>query len=124
MGKVIHFEIPADDLDRASKFYTDSFGWKANRWGEEKYVLLDCGEGDGINGAIMPRTGIFSEKGTGFRAFICTIEVEDLAKSAEKIKAAGGKVVNEVQKIPHVGTHQFFTDTEGNTFGILQPEKK
>ena len=57
MSKVIHFEIPADDLDRAIKFYKDVFGWEIEKWDQGDYWLVSTGPDDepGINGAIMPK---------------------------------------------------------------------
>src|SRR3989304_654563 len=125
MARVVHFEIVADDLDRATKFSTTVFGWKADRWGNERYVLLTTGpDGQpGINGGIMPRVKPFAKKG-GFAAFICTVEGPEikLKEMVEKVKAAGGKQVTDIQTIPGIGIHAYFEDTEGNIFGIMQSE--
>ena len=60
MPRVVHFEVYADDMDRASKFYGDVFGWTVNKWegeGGAVYWLVDTGEepAQGINGGMMPR---------------------------------------------------------------------
>lgn len=122
MNEVVHFEILADDIDRASKFYQDVFGWQMKRWGDEPYILITIGEGEkaGTRGAIMPRIGFFSSKEEGYKAFVCTISVENIDEAIEKIKAAGGKQFHEKQDIPNVGTHAYCQDTEGNVFGVIQ----
>ena len=126
MNRVVHFEILADDIERAAKFYADVFGWKTDRWGDEKYILLTTGpEGTpGINGAVMPRIKWFVGK-DGFYSYVCTVEVNGkITKFIEKVKKAGGDQVSPIQTIPNIGTHAYFRDTEGNIFGIMQPVTK
>ena len=58
MPRVVHFEIPAEDPDRAVKFYSEVFNWKIEKWtGPVDYRLITTGSEDepGINGAIMKR---------------------------------------------------------------------
>lgn len=115
MGRVVHFEITADDTARARKFY-EIFGWNmvdAQMPGAE-YWLAKTGEGVGIDGAIMPRT-------YNPQPMINTISVDNLDDMIEKVKAAGGTVVGDKQPIPGVGDFIYAADTEGNTFGMLQP---
>ncbi len=123
MGRVVHFEILADNLDRAKKFYEDAFGWKVQSVGIEQYYLITTSDDQdvGINGAIMPRIKIFDSKEAGYRAYVCTIQVENLNETIEKIKGAGGKILNKKNAIAHIGTHIYAQDTEGNALGILQP---
>jgi hypothetical protein len=40
MSKVVHFEIPIDDPDRAAGFYRDALGWDISRFGDEPYWLV------------------------------------------------------------------------------------
>ena len=61
MPRVVHFEVYADDIDRASKFYGEVFGWSVNKIeleGDAVYWIIDTGEepAQGINGGMMPRT--------------------------------------------------------------------
>lgn len=122
MGRVIHFEITADDVARAKKFY-ETFGWKitdASMPGSE-YWLAETGQQGtpGIDGAIMPRE--YSKQPVRN-----TIGVDDLEAMIKKVKAAGGKVDGESQDIPGIGLYVNATDTEGNQFGMLQeaPDSK
>lgn len=66
MNRVVHFEIPADDMERAKKFYSENFGWKLTQLGPEmgSYVLVQTGPTDEkgmpqdrafINGGLMKR---------------------------------------------------------------------
>jgi len=116
MGRVVHFEITVDDLERAKKFY-EIFDWditNANMPGAD-YWLIDTGKEElGINGAMMPRT--YNPQPT-----INWISVDDIDEMIDKVKAAGGKTVGEKQSVPNVGYTVYCSDTEGNTFGLLEP---
>ncbi len=117
MSRVVHFEVNADNPERAVKFFSDVFGWQINKWdGPMDYWLVKTGEADrlGIDGAIMKRT----EPGA---PVINTIGVENLDESLEKVTASGGSVVAPKMEIPGIGFFAYIKDTEGNTFGVLQP---
>ncbi len=118
MPKVIHFELPADDTKRAVAFYRKVFDWTITGWeGPNEYWLITAGPDDepGINGAITPRN--LPEQVT--TDTIAVISVDD---SLEKVEEAGGTVVMSKQVIPGVGYIAYCKDTEGNLFGILQPD--
>jgi predicted enzyme related to lactoylglutathione lyase len=116
--RVIHFEIPADDPERAVKFYQKVFGWEINKWGPADYWLAKTGtEGEpGINGAIMTRE---TQKTT-----VNTISVSSVDEFAQKIVEGGGKVVAPKMAIPGVGYFAYCVDTEGNVFGVMQEDPK
>ena len=118
MGRVVHFEITADDPKRAAKFYSELFDWKMNDSGMPNmdYTLVTTGDEKdmGIDGAIMPRT--YRQQ-----PVINTIAVDDLKDILEKVKAAGGESVGDVQDIPGIGKFSYIKDTEGNLVGLLQP---
>lgn len=117
MGRVIHFEITADDTARARKFY-EIFDWQITDAGmpNGEYWLAKTGkDGDmGIDGAIMPR--MYNPQ-----PVIAWISVDDLDAMIEKVTSAGGKVAGERQTIPGVGDTIYIIDTEGNTIGLIQP---
>lgn len=133
MATVNHFEILADDLDRAVTFYRTVFGWKIQEWQDSGYFLIDTGEFPevnkdgktftiGVNGAIMKRKGdnfkFLSQKGSGF---VCYIGVQNYEESKAKIEEAGGKSLNEKTEMKGVGIYSYFEDTEGNVFGLIEP---
>src|SRR5688500_803480 len=124
MGRVVHFEIHCGDLDRAERFYTDVFGWQIFHWegSPVDYRLVTTGPDDeaGINGALVERRGEADDEAVN--AYVSTIEVEDLRETEQRIDEAGGARVADPVEIPNVGTVAYFTDTEGNVFGALQPE--
>ena len=117
MPRVVHFEIMADDPDRAVKFFEKVFGWEINKWDNQAvdYWLIKTGEeGEpGIDGAISRRPDPNSRVTN-------TIDVPDVDEYAKKVEAAGGKIITEKMSIPGVGYFYYFLDTEGNTHGIIQ----
>jgi predicted enzyme related to lactoylglutathione lyase len=116
MGRVVHFEITADDVARARKFY-EIFGWEMKDSGMPgaEYWLASTGDGEpGIDGAIMPR----SYKP---QPVIHWIGVDDLDAMVEAVKEAGGHVIGEKQTVPGIGDTIYAVDTEGDTFGMIEP---
>lgn len=117
MPRVIHFEVPADDPDRAARFYSDVFAWKINRWqGPQDYWLITTGAGQpGIDGGMLRR----SHPGAGT---VNTVDVPSVDQAVTQIQAAGGQIVAPKMAIPGVGYLAYCLDTEGNTFGIMQSD--
>ena len=118
MSRVVHFEIPADDPERATRFYTKIFGWKIKKWeGPMDYWLVTTGDksAPGIDGAIMQRSEIAS-------TVVNTIDVPSVDDFIKKVTKNGGKVITPKTPIPGVGYFAYCKDTEGNMFGILQPD--
>jgi predicted enzyme related to lactoylglutathione lyase len=118
MPRVVHFELPADDPQRAIAFYEKVFGWTITKWGGPfDYWLVTTGSDDepGINGAITPR--MRPEQVTTE-----TIGVESVDDSLKKIVEAGGTITQPKQAVPGIGYVAYCTDTEGTLFGIIQPD--
>jgi len=115
MSKVVHFEIPAENPERAIKFYEEVFGWEISNWGGPfDYWLVTAGDEEepGINGAIMPK-----EQDDVVRN---TISVDSFDEFAQKIVDRGGKMLTEKMEIPGMGFTGQFQDTEGNIMGIIE----
>lgn len=122
-NRVIHFEIQADDVNRAKAFYEKTFGWEIpqmmteaeggmNYWG-----LTTGAEGTtGINGGLYQRPADHK-----LYSYDCTIQVEDIDKAIAGVKANGGSIDGEKMEIPNVGWFVRAKDTEGNIFGLMQP---
>ena len=119
MPRVTHFDIHADDPERAAKFYSDVFGWRIDKWqGPVDYWLVTTGPEDepGINGGLMVR----SEPSAGTWN---TVEVPSVDEAVSKAVQAGGSVVVPKQPIPGVGYQAYCRDTEGNVFGLHESDE-
>jgi uncharacterized protein len=119
MSRVIHFEIPASDPNRAAAFYQRVFGWKFDKWaGPMDYWLVNTGnEGTpGINGGMLRKPGPVSVTTN-------TIDVESVDIAVAAVVKAGGKQMMPKSPIPGVGYFAYCEDTEGNLFGVMQADK-
>lgn len=118
MPRVVHFNLTADDVARAKKFYSKIFGWNFERWdGPMEYWLIKTGEDGelGINGGLAKKNPISS--GT-----VNTIDVTSVEEYSKKIQAEGGKVTQGTP-VRGIGYFAHCTDTEGNRFDIIQFDK-
>jgi uncharacterized protein len=120
---VVHFEIQADDVSRAKKFYETVFGWKIDQMmkkeegGMDYWGLTTRADGEpGINGGLYERPA--DKK---LYTYDCTIQVADLDKAMADVKANGGSITQEKMEIPGVGWFAGAQDTEGNRMGLMQP---
>lgn len=125
MNKVVHFEIPADDVNRAKNFYKKVFGWdiqKISMPGVGDYFIVRTVETDAnqmpkevgaINGGMIKR-----EKAN--ETTIITIDVENIDTHLKKIVSNGGAIVSSKRAIGDMGLYAEVTDTEGNVFGVWQ----
>lgn len=124
MNRVVHFEIHAEEVERASKFCHAVFGWKIAPWGppEYGYMHLETGNASepGIDGGIWKGHGPTPPVGSRLNAFNCSIEVANIDETLADVKDAGGAIVREKSQIPGVGWLAMCSDTEGNTFGVTQ----
>lgn len=130
MNPVVHFEMPAEDKGRMSAFYTSVFGWKTEQLGLEmgNYVLVQTDETDNkgmlrqtnrINGGFYEK-----EKGKEHQCPHLVIAVPDIKAHMKKVTDGGGTVHGEPMDIPGIGSFVMFTDTEGNTVGMLEPSQE
>ena len=126
MNPVVHFEMPAEDSKRMSKFYTEAFGWQTQMQGPEMgdYVTVTTTESDD-NGPKKPgaiNCGFFQKKEDWPGQYpSIVISVDDIQGAMKKVAQAGGKVLGDPMEIPGVGQYVSFTDTEGNRVSMLQP---
>jgi uncharacterized protein len=127
MARVVHFEIQADDVERARAFYGAVFGWSfedysgmtgSTYWG----VITGPAEEPGINGGLLPRPAQAPAPEQGMNAFVCTVQVDDYDVFERRILDGGGKVALPKTALPGMAWQGYYVDTEGNTFGIHQPD--
>ncbi|HET7337070.1 MAG TPA: VOC family protein [Candidatus Nitrosotalea sp.] len=116
MPRIVHFDIPSDNPERAQKFYQDVFGWEFAKWdGPMEYWMVKTGESDtpGINGGLARRM-------PGQIGMINTIDIPSIDEYIIKIQSNGGQILVPKMEIPGVGHYATCMDTEGNIFGIIQ----
>ena len=125
MPTIVHFEIPADDVERAKKFYSDLFGWKIEKWpgtdskgtSNMEYWIVnttdDKGNKASIGGGMMKRQDQHQQI-TNF------IDVNSVDEYSSKIEKLGGKVVVSKMAVPRMGYFAVCHDTENNSFGIWE----
>ena len=125
MPRPVHFEIHAQDPDRAEAFYRAVFGWDIQRYegSPVDYRLITTGPDDapGINGAIIERQGPPPESHPAVSAYVCTIGIASIEETEGAVVGAGGEQVMDRMEVPGVGLLSYFKDTEGNLFGALEP---
>ncbi|MFP3712609.1 VOC family protein [Puerhibacterium sp. TATVAM-FAB25] len=127
MGRVLHFEIQVDDTERAKAFYAAAFGWKFEDYGHiagsTYWGVVTGAEGEpGIDGGLLPRQGPAPTAAEGANAYVCTVGVEDYDGAHARILQAGGRVVAPKTALTGMAWQGYYLDTEGNTFGIHQPD--
>jgi len=123
MPRVVHFEVYAQNPDRAIRFYTELFDWQFTKWtGPEDYWLISTGDPStpGIDGGLLPRRGDVDSQSV--IAFVCTVDVPDVEATVTAIDRLGGAVVVPARAIPHVGWLAYAKDPEGNIFGVMQAD--
>lgn len=131
MNRVVHFEIHAEDPKRAAAFYTAVFGWKIEQWGDQPYWMIVTGEEDkenpskypGINGGLMIRKGPAPTEGQAVNAYVCSVTIENIDETIQKIEAAGGTMAVAKFAFPGMAYQAYYKDTEGNIFGLHQPDE-
>ena len=113
-NNIAHFDIAADDVERARRFYERVFGWRFEAWGPPDFYLIHTGPASdpGIHGSVSKR--LHPVAGRGRVGFECTIAVDDLAAIKAAIVANGGTIVLAEHEIVGVGTLIRFEDPEGN----------
>jgi predicted enzyme related to lactoylglutathione lyase len=87
MPRPVHFEIQADNPERAMKFYRELFGWEFNQWESQPYWLIKTGEKGtpGIDGGLMPRKGPVPTAMQSVNAFVCTTDVASCDETAKRV---------------------------------------
>lgn len=123
-GKVVHFEIPFDDGDRAGNFYQEAFGWQTMSMPEMDYTMVMTGPSDPetgptepgfINGGMFQRSPEFPGKAPNL-----VIDVPSVEQALRDVEAAGGKTVAAKTAVGDMGFTGYFTDTEGNLLGVWE----
>ena len=116
-ASIVWFEIPADNVERAKKFYGELFGWKIERFpGPQEYWHIDtAGADETPDGALMARKQL-QQPITNY------VSVDSVTKFSGKIEKLGGKICMSKTAVPQMGYFAVCQDTEGNAFGIWESD--
>ena len=118
MSRVVHFEVPTNDVETSKEFYANVFGWKFTKWeGPEVYWLISTGDKatPGIDG------GFYEPQG-GLSGTVNTIGVGNIDETLAKLQECGGQVIVPKMEVPGVGVLAYAKDPQGAVFGVLQPD--
>jgi len=122
-GRIVHFEIPFDDGDRARSFYQDAFGWNVQHIPDMDYTMVMSGpiteegmpsEPGYINGGMLGR-GLAPSPGP-----VITVDVDSIDTALERIEKLGGATVLAKQPVGSMGFAAYFKDPEGNVMGLWE----
>jgi predicted enzyme related to lactoylglutathione lyase len=115
-GRMVHFELPAKDADRAQEFWSGVFGWEFGDSGMEgmDYRMTRTGEDQG--GAVYPKE---EEAGKGVVVYFDT---DDIDATIATVRERGG-AADDKMPIPSVGWFTHCKDTEGNSFSLFQTDE-
>ncbi len=122
-GRVVHFEVPFSDGERARNFYKQAFGWQLNEMPELKYTIVSTGpvaepgmpaEPGYIGGGMFEREPAFPQ------GPVITIDVQSIDDALETIRSLGGEAVGEKTPVGEMGFAAYFKDTEGNIMGLWE----
>jgi uncharacterized protein len=120
-GRVVHFEVPFDDADRARSFYRDVFEWEIQPFPEMAYNMVSTGpmgeqgpsEPGYIGGGMMQRQEPVA-------APVITLDVDDIDATIVAVEKHGGSAVGEKMPVGDMGFAAYFKDSEGNLMGLWQ----
>lgn len=127
MANIAYFEIPSENIARAKKFYSKVFGWKINKTpmpNMPEYSSIVTGKSESKKGMSTLNMGGMMKRMYPEQGITSYVEVASVVNTLGLAKKQGGKKMGETMVIPKVGTIAFMTDSEGNTLGIWEPEKK
>ena len=121
-GKVVHFEVPYDDGERARSFYADVFGWQIHSMPEMQYDMVSTGP---VSDQGMPSEpgyvgGGMTQRGDIVSRPVITIQVDDVNDTLARVRSSGGSAVGEPIPVGDMGVAAYFQDSEGNLMGIWQ----
>ncbi|MDY6965131.1 MAG: VOC family protein [Halobacteriota archaeon] len=120
MPTISHFNIPADDIERAKRFYTEVFDWKITRDpGPMEYYMIETSTPDGEIGL----GGGMAKKDDPSQAITPFIDVPSIDDCIKKIEELGGKLVSPKMAVPNTGYVAVCLDTENNAIGLWETDE-
>ncbi|MBI3860204.1 MAG: VOC family protein [Thaumarchaeota archaeon] len=123
MDSIVHFEIPAMDVKRASAFYSKAFGWTFDQYPGFEYWTVGTTMSDKEGRPTAPGAingGLGLKGKTAPDAVTVTINVADIDAALKNVESLGGKVTGKKSPVGSIGFAAYFQDTEGNVIGLWQ----
>jgi predicted enzyme related to lactoylglutathione lyase len=121
-ARVVHFEVPFDDAERALGFYRDVFDWQIQSMPDMGYNLVTTGPVD--DGGVPTEPGFIGggmlQREDPVTTPVITLHVEDIDATLATIEQHGGRTVREKMTVGEMGFAAYFTDSEGNMMGLWQ----
>ncbi|HEV7728428.1 MAG: Glyoxalase family protein [Modestobacter sp.] len=121
-GRVVHFEIPHDDGERARRFYQEAFGWQLQEMPEMNYTLVSSGP-SGQQGPAEPgfiNGGMMARQGSPSPGPIVVVDVDSIDDTLTTVDALGGSTVVPKQPVGAMGFTAYIRDSEGNVVGLWE----
>ena len=121
-GRVVHFEIPFDDGDRARGFYKELFGWQVMEMPEMSYTIVSTGP-SGDQGPTEPGYiggGMLSRQQAATSGPVVVIDVDSIDEPLQRSSQMGGSTVVGRTPVGDMGFAAYFTDPEGNVIGLWE----
>jgi hypothetical protein len=122
-SKVVHFEIPADNVEHAKVFYEKAFGWNISKYpGMEYHGVVTTPVDQKTQMPIEPGAinGGMTKRQEPVRNTVITVDVVDIDSILKAVEKLGGKTVQKKQPVADMGFTAYFKDTEGNIVGLWQ----
>ena len=120
MASIVWFEVPADNVERAKKFYGGLFGWKIEKMsGPMEYWHMDTGGSDG-----SPDGGVMKRQNPEHRGITNYIGVASVDESAAKVEKLGGKVFIRKTAVPKMGYFVVCQGMENNVFALWEMNER
>ena len=125
-GRVVHFEIPYQDGDRAQQFYKSAFDWQLQSMPGMSYVLVTTGP-TGDTGPTEPgfiNGGMLSASDSPSSGPLVVVDVDSIDDALRRIGELGGETVVGKQPVGDMGFSAYVKDTEGNVVGLWETARR
>ena len=121
MTSITHFNIPADNVEKAKNFYTELFGWEIERLpGPFEYFEIRTKTAEGKEGLA----GGLAKRMVPHEGITNYVDVPDIDEYLSKAEELGGKVISPKMPVPGFGFLAVIMDTENNSIGLWQTDKE
>jgi len=127
MTNIVYFEIPADDVDRAKRFYHSLLGWKieptkvsVSDMASMQYQDIITGESNEVTpmGGTLSMGGMYKRQMN--EPIINYVMVDDIDEKIAMVEKLGGKIAVPKRELESVGQFVIIQDTEGNVIALFK----